>query len=121
MISGHTGTLRPTIAWRTHPRNRRIRSGPSRRQEALRYWQAGRARGNMMSSAETGYQLGSDAAELQRLDLQGRVLAPATRTILAAAGVRPGSVACPTSGSWPVISTTRRPAGPSTRSSGAWS
>lgn len=43
-----------------------------------------------MSSAETGYQLGSDAAELQRLDLQGRVLAPATRTILAAAGVRPG-------------------------------
>jgi SAM-dependent methyltransferase len=43
-----------------------------------------------MSSAETGYQLGSDAAELERLDLQGRVLAPATRTILAAAGVRPG-------------------------------
>jgi SAM-dependent methyltransferase len=43
-----------------------------------------------MSSAEPGYQLGSDAAELQRLDLQGRVLAPATRTILAAAGVRPG-------------------------------
>jgi len=44
----------------------------------------------MMSSAEPGYQLGSDAAELKRLDLQGRVLAPATRTILAAAGVRPG-------------------------------
>ena len=43
-----------------------------------------------MSSAETGYQLGSDAAELKRLDLQGRVLAPATRTILATAGVRPG-------------------------------
>jgi SAM-dependent methyltransferase len=43
-----------------------------------------------MSSAETGYQLGSDAAELRRLDLQGRVLAPATRTILAAAGIRPG-------------------------------
>jgi SAM-dependent methyltransferase len=43
-----------------------------------------------MSSAETGYQLGSDAAELKRLDLQGRVLAPATRTILAAAGIRPG-------------------------------
>jgi ubiquinone/menaquinone biosynthesis C-methylase UbiE len=42
------------------------------------------------SSAEPGYQLGSDAAELQRLDLQGRVLAPATRTILAAAGIRPG-------------------------------
>jgi SAM-dependent methyltransferase len=43
-----------------------------------------------MSSAETGYQLGSDAAELKRLDLQGRVLAPATRTILATAGLRPG-------------------------------
>jgi SAM-dependent methyltransferase len=43
-----------------------------------------------MSSAETGYQLGSDAAELERLDLQGRVLAPATRAILAMAGVRPG-------------------------------
>jgi SAM-dependent methyltransferase len=43
-----------------------------------------------MSSAETGYQLGSDPAELERLDLQGRVLAPATRTILATAGVRPG-------------------------------
>jgi SAM-dependent methyltransferase len=42
-----------------------------------------------MGSAETGYQLGSDAAELERLDLQGRVLAPATRTILQAAGVRP--------------------------------
>ena len=41
-----------------------------------------------MGSEETGYQLGSDAAELQRLDLQGKVLAPATRTILRAAGVR---------------------------------
>ena len=41
-----------------------------------------------MSSAESGYQLGSDAAELERLDLQGRVLAPATRTILQTAGVR---------------------------------
>jgi SAM-dependent methyltransferase len=41
-----------------------------------------------MGSAETGYQLGSDASELQRLDRQGRVLAPATRTILQAAGVR---------------------------------
>jgi hypothetical protein len=41
-----------------------------------------------MSSAETGYQLGSDAAELERLDLQGRVLAPATRAILQTAGVR---------------------------------
>ena len=41
-----------------------------------------------MGSAETGYQLGSGAAELERLDLQGRVLAPATRAILQAAGVR---------------------------------
>ena len=41
-----------------------------------------------MGSAESGYQLGSHAAELERLDLQGRVLAPATRTILQAAGVR---------------------------------
>ncbi len=41
-----------------------------------------------MGSAESGYQLGSHAAELERLDLQGRVLAPATRTILQTAGVR---------------------------------
>jgi SAM-dependent methyltransferase len=41
-----------------------------------------------MSSAETGYQLGSGAAELERLDRQGRVLAPATRMILQTAGVR---------------------------------
>lgn len=41
-----------------------------------------------MGSEETGYQLGSGAAELERLDLQGRVLAPATRAILQAAGVR---------------------------------
>jgi SAM-dependent methyltransferase len=41
-----------------------------------------------MASSETGYQLGSGAAELKRLDLQGRVLAPATRAILQAAGVR---------------------------------
>ena len=43
-----------------------------------------------MGSTDTGYQLGSDAAELERLDLQGRVLAPATRTILQAAGLREG-------------------------------
>jgi SAM-dependent methyltransferase len=43
-----------------------------------------------MGSEETGYPLGNDAAELERLDLQGRVLAPATRMILATAGVRPG-------------------------------
>ncbi len=41
-----------------------------------------------MGSAESGCQLGSDAAGLERLDLQGRVLAPATRTILQMAGVR---------------------------------
>jgi ubiquinone/menaquinone biosynthesis C-methylase UbiE len=43
-----------------------------------------------MGNAEPGYQLGSDAAELARLDLQGRVLAPATRTILETAGVSRG-------------------------------
>jgi SAM-dependent methyltransferase len=43
-----------------------------------------------MGSAEPGYQLGSEAAELERLDLQGRVLAPATRDILTAAGVGRG-------------------------------
>lgn len=43
-----------------------------------------------MVSPGTGYQLGSDAAELERLDLQGRVLAPATRTLLEAAGVGRG-------------------------------
>ena len=36
---------------------------------------------------EAGYQLGSDAGELERLNRQGRVLAPATRTILQAAGI----------------------------------
>ena len=41
-----------------------------------------------MGSADSGYQLGSHAAELERLDLQGRVLAPATRMILQTAGVR---------------------------------
>jgi SAM-dependent methyltransferase len=41
-----------------------------------------------MGGEETGYQLGSGAAELERLDLQGRVLAPATRAILQTAGVR---------------------------------
>jgi SAM-dependent methyltransferase len=37
-----------------------------------------------------GYELGSDEHELARLDLQGRALAPATRAIFAAAGLRPG-------------------------------
>jgi ubiquinone/menaquinone biosynthesis C-methylase UbiE len=40
-----------------------------------------------MGSADTGYQLASDASELQRLDLQGRVLAPARRSILETAGI----------------------------------
>lgn len=44
----------------------------------------------MRGSAEAGYQLGSDASELERLDLQGRVLAPATRSILETAGVGRG-------------------------------
>lgn len=43
-----------------------------------------------MGSAESDYQLGADTVELERLNLQGRVLAPATRTILVAAGVRTG-------------------------------
>jgi SAM-dependent methyltransferase len=44
----------------------------------------------MGGTGETRYQLGSDAAELERLNRQGRVLAPATRSILDAAGIRPG-------------------------------
>jgi ubiquinone/menaquinone biosynthesis C-methylase UbiE len=43
-----------------------------------------------MESAKGSHQLGSDAAELERLTLQGRVLAPATRRIFAAAGLGPG-------------------------------
>jgi len=41
-------------------------------------------------TAQGGYQLGSDATELARLQRQGRVLAPATRAILQAAGIRSG-------------------------------
>ena len=44
----------------------------------------------MSDSADGGYQLGSDEGELARLELQGRALAPATRVIFAAAGIRPG-------------------------------
>jgi SAM-dependent methyltransferase len=43
-----------------------------------------------VGSAESNYQLGADPLELERLNRQGRVLAPATRTILAAAGLRTG-------------------------------
>jgi ubiquinone/menaquinone biosynthesis C-methylase UbiE len=44
----------------------------------------------MTGSGEVGYQLGSDSAELERLNLQGRVLAPATRTIFEMAGIESG-------------------------------
>jgi SAM-dependent methyltransferase len=43
-----------------------------------------------MGTAETEYQLGSDPVELERLNRQGRVLAPATKMILKAAGIRDG-------------------------------
>ena len=43
-----------------------------------------------MTTPDSGYQLGSDAAELERLDHQGRALAPATRAILEIAGLRAG-------------------------------
>ena len=43
-----------------------------------------------MGTAESDYQLGSNATELQRLTLQGRVLASATRTIFLTAGIRSG-------------------------------
>jgi SAM-dependent methyltransferase len=43
-----------------------------------------------VGSAENDYQLGADSLELERLNRQGQVLAPATRTILEAAGVRTG-------------------------------
>src|SRR5216684_3551837 len=43
-----------------------------------------------MEVGKNDYQLGADQLELERLNRQGRVLAPATRTILEAAGVRTG-------------------------------
>jgi ubiquinone/menaquinone biosynthesis C-methylase UbiE len=43
-----------------------------------------------MQAAETEYQLGSAASERERLIHQGSVLAPATRMMLEAAGIRPG-------------------------------
>jgi SAM-dependent methyltransferase len=43
-----------------------------------------------MGTAEGSYQLGVDATELERLDLQGRMLAPATQTILQVAGLDRG-------------------------------
>jgi ubiquinone/menaquinone biosynthesis C-methylase UbiE len=43
-----------------------------------------------VETAQPGYQLGHDAAELDRLNMQGRLLAPATRMLLQAAGLGPG-------------------------------
>ncbi len=43
-----------------------------------------------MGNAAPDYQVGGDAAELTRLDLQGRVLGPATREILTTAGAGRG-------------------------------
>jgi SAM-dependent methyltransferase len=43
-----------------------------------------------MGTSDTAYQLGSAPREQERLTLQGRVLAPATRTIFEAAGIRSG-------------------------------
>ena len=43
-----------------------------------------------MSDSDSGYELGSGAGELARLELQGQALAPATRMIFAAAGIGPG-------------------------------
>jgi hypothetical protein len=48
------------------------------------------AGGDMTGSAEVGYQLGSHDAELERLNLQGRLLAPATRSIFEMAGIESG-------------------------------
>ena len=41
-----------------------------------------------MGAAENDYQLGHEISERHRLGLQGRVLAPATRTLLQAAGIK---------------------------------
>jgi SAM-dependent methyltransferase len=47
-------------------------------------------RENAVETGQPGYQLGHDARELDRLNQQGRLLAPATRVLLEAAGLRPG-------------------------------
>jgi len=41
-------------------------------------------------AADTEYQLGHEADELERLDIQGSALAPATHTLLNGAGLRAG-------------------------------
>jgi SAM-dependent methyltransferase len=45
-----------------------------------------------MDDGDSGYQFGSGIGEdeVARLEVQGRALAPATRMILAEAGIRPG-------------------------------
>jgi SAM-dependent methyltransferase len=43
-----------------------------------------------VGDSDSDYEFGSGEDELARLELQGRALAPATRMIFAAAGVRPG-------------------------------
>jgi ubiquinone/menaquinone biosynthesis C-methylase UbiE len=43
-----------------------------------------------VETGQPGYQLGHDAAELDRLNQQGRLLARATRVLLQAAGLGPG-------------------------------
>jgi cyclopropane fatty-acyl-phospholipid synthase-like methyltransferase len=43
-----------------------------------------------MSDSGSGYEFGSGEDELARLEVQGRALAPATRLIFDAAGIRPG-------------------------------
>ena len=43
-----------------------------------------------MGDGDSGYELGSGEDELARLEVQGRVVAPATRMIFAAAGIRSG-------------------------------
>ena len=43
-----------------------------------------------MDSSPPDYQLGHDEAELERLNRQGALLAPATRVLLEAAGIGPG-------------------------------
>lgn len=43
-----------------------------------------------MGDGDSGYEFGSGDDELDRLEVQGGVLAPATRMIFAAAGIRAG-------------------------------
>ncbi len=43
-----------------------------------------------MGESDSGYEFGSGEDELARLEVQGKALAPATRVIFAAAGIRAG-------------------------------